>query len=155
MTPIYGWAHKSKRVNEHVIDSRFKRFSVISTTRLNGKKASLIIEGSVNGEVFKHYVSKVLLPTLKKGDILILDNLSVHKTAGALDPVYKKGASVMYLPPYSPDFNPIEFEWSKLKSVVRNMKPQNHDDLIFAMQMALNMAHVIMIKNWFRRCGYK
>jgi len=155
MTPIYGWAHKSKRINEPIVDARYKRASVISTTRLNGKKATLIIEGSVDGNVFKHYVNKVLLSTIKKGDILILDNLSVHKTAGALDPIYKKGASVMFLPPYSPDFNPIEFEWSKMKSTVRSLKPQSFDDLIFAMQMALNLIPIVMIKNWYKHCGYR
>ena len=155
MTPIYGWAHKSERAYEYVIDSRYKRASIISTTRLNGKKATMIIEGSINGEVFEHYVREVLVHTLKKGDIVILDNLSVHKVSGVLDPIYKKGASVMFLPPYSPDFNPIELEWAKIKSTIRCLKPQTYEELIFSVQMAVKTIPFLMVKNWFMKCGYK
>ena len=154
MTPIYGWAHKSDRAYEYVIDSRYKRASIISTTRLNGKRATMIIEGSINGEVFEHYVRKVLAPTLKKGDIVILDNLSVHRVLGVLDPIYKKGASVMFLPPYSPDLNPIELEWSKIKSTIRSLKPQTYDELIFSVQMAVKTIPYLMVYKWFMSCGY-
>ena len=137
MTPNYGRALANKRVNEYVPDTRFEKTTVISSLRLNGKAETLMFKGAINGEIFAKYISDMLSPTLKKGDILILDNLSVHKVVGALDPVYEKGASVLFLPPYSPDYSPIELGWSKMKNVVRAMKPRTYECVEFAMSVAL------------------
>ena len=154
MTPHYGRALANKRVKEYVPDARFEKTTVISSLRLNGKAETLMFKGAINGEIFTKYISDMLAPTLKKGDILILDNLSVHKVAGALDPVYKKGASVLFLPPYSPDYSPIELGWSKMKNVLRMMKPRTFECIEFAMKVALKSIALSNIKNWFRHCGY-
>jgi len=154
MTPHYGRALKSQRVNEYVPDTRFEQTTVVSALRLNGKRASLMFRGALNGEMFTAYVKEVLSPIVKKGDVVILDNLTAHKVAGALDPIYKKGASVMFLPPYSPDYNPIELCWSHMKSMIRKCKPRSFDELVFAMRLVLGSEASVVRKNWFRHCGY-
>jgi len=154
MTPLYGRALKSQRVNEYAPDTRYKQTTVISSLRLKGKQTSLMINGAVNGEWFTAYIEKVLAPTLKKGDIVILDNLSSHKVVGALASIHKKGASVRFLPPYSPDFNPIELCWAMMKSGIRRFKPRTFDELVFAMNSAIGSIARENAKNWFRHCGY-
>jgi len=114
MTRLYGRALKSQRVNDYTPDVRFERTSIISTIRLNGTQSPFMFKGTLNGEVFTIYVKYVLAPTLMAGDIVIMDNLSVHKAKGALEAIYQRGAAVIFLPPYSPDFNPIELGWSKI-----------------------------------------
>ena len=138
MTRLYGRALKKARLYDYVPDVRFERTSVISSIRLNGDQAPLMFKGTLNGDVFKIYVREVLAPTLKPGDIVVIDNFSAHKVLGALDPVYLKGASVLFLPPYSPDYNPIELCWSKLKSIIRKYKPRSIDDLLEVMRTALD-----------------
>jgi transposase len=108
-----------ERVVEYTPDGRsvaepsrsIERTTVLSSIRANGEMAPLIFDGSLNGEMFKEYVSQCLAPTLKKGDIVVMDNLSSHKVSGVIKPIIAAGASVLYLPPYSPDFNPIELKW--------------------------------------------
>jgi transposase len=154
MTPRYGRALSSKRVKDYVPDTRFEKTTVISTIRLKGKAATLMFKGSLNGDTFATYVKEVLAPTLKKGDILVLDNLSSHKVPDVLDPVYERGASVMFLPPYSPDLNPVELCWSKMKETVRRLKPRSYDELVYAMKMAIDSVVTPNITNWFKHCGY-
>ena len=84
-----------------------------------------------------------------------IDNLSAHKVCGALDPIYQKGATVMFLPPYSPDFNPIELCWSKLKSIIRKYKPRCIDSLLERMKTALDWVTKSDIDGWFKHCGYR
>jgi transposase len=154
MTSRYGRAHTSQRVKEYVPDSRFEQTTVISSIRTTGKYATLVFKGALNGEWFFRYVKKILSPTLKKDDIVILDNLSVHKSKNALEIIKSKGAKVCFLPPYSPDLNPIELCWSKMKAIVRKLKPRSQDALIFAMNMALSSIGKSNIINWYKHCGY-
>ena len=155
MTCLYGRAYSSDRVNEYVKDARFEKTTLISSVRIKkSKQVPFMFKGSLNGDVFSVYIKDMLAPTLKKGDIVVLDNLSVHKVKGALDPIYQRGASVMFLPPYSPDLNPIELLWSKMKSVLRKLKACKYDDLVFAMKFALGSITSISIINWFKHCGY-
>jgi transposase len=154
MTRIYGRAYKSERINDYVPDIRFERTSLISSIRLNGEQAPFMFKGSLNGEVFSIYIREILAPTLKEGDIVVIDNLSVHKVTGLLEPIYQKGATVMFLPPYSPDMNPIELSWSKLKSILRKLKPRSFDDLVIAMKIALESITESDIVGWFKHDGY-
>ncbi len=154
MTRLYGRAPKGQRVNDYVPDIRFKRTSIISSIRLSGEHAPFIFDGGLTGEVFSAYVEQILAPTLKKGDIVILDNFSSHKVAGALNPIYQKGAKVMFLPPYSPDLNPIELSWAKMKSVLKTLKPRTMEELMPALQIALNSFTKEDIYNWFKHDGY-
>jgi len=154
MARLYGRAPGGGRVNDYVPDVRFERASVISSIRLKGETVPLMFKGALNGELFKQYVAECLAPTVKEGDIVIIDNLSSHKTAGALDPIFKQGATVLFLPPYSPGFNPIELSWSKMKSVLKRLKSRTYEELITAMQIALDSFTAKDIANWFAHDGY-
>jgi hypothetical protein len=103
MTRRYGRGKSDQRVVDYAPDVRFERTTILSSMRANGDLASLMFEGSLNGDIFKAYVAEFLAPTLKKGDVVIMDNLSSHKVAGAIDPIIAAGATVLYLPQYSPD----------------------------------------------------
>ncbi len=154
MTRLYGRALKNQRVNDYVPDVRFERVSIISTIRLSGEQAPFIFKGGLTGDIFSAYIEKILAPTLKAGDIVIMDNLSSHKVFGALEPIYRKGATVIFLPPYSPDFNPIELSWAKMKAALKKLKPRTYNELIVALKIALNNFKLEEIVNWFKHDGY-
>ena len=154
MTRLYGRALKGERVNDYVPDMRFKRTSVLSSVRLDGTMATIYFEGTLNGNLFKEYIKSVLAPTLKNGDIVIMDNLSSHKVSGVIDPIIEAGATVKYLPPYSPDFNPIELVWSKFKTYLKKVKARSFDLLETQILPALNSISTHDIHNWFRHDGY-
>jgi len=154
MTRLYGRSCNGERISDFVPDIRYERTSIISSIRLNGEKASMIFKGALDGTTFMAYIREVLAPTLEEGDIVVLDNLSVHKVAGVLEPIYQKGATVMFLPPYSPDLNPIELSWSKMKSVLRKLKPRGFDELVLAMEIALDSFNKTDVLGWFKHNGY-
>ena len=154
MTRLYGRALSNERVVEYVPDVRFERTSIISVLGLDGVTAPMTFKGTLNGDLFGGYVEHVLAPTLSPGDIVVLDNLSAHKVEGVLDPVYNRGASVMFLPEYSPDLNPIELMWSKIKAILRNLKPRTADELEDALSKALDSITYSDIVGWFKHDGY-
>jgi transposase len=154
MTRLYGRAFRNERVNDYVPDVRFKRISILSTIRLDGTQVPFVFNGTLNGELFKKYVDTFLAPSLSKGDIVIMDNSSVHKAHGVTDAIVDRGATVLFLPPYSPDFNPIELMWSKLKSKLRKLKARTPETLIPALNLALDYVTCEDIKNWFKHGGY-
>ena len=118
-------------------DIRFERTSILSSIRANGDMVPLVFEGALNGELFKAYIAQCLAPTLHKGDVVIMDNLTSHKVKGAIDPIIAAGASVIYLPPYSPDLNPIEMMWSKVKANLRKIKARTKESMETAIVEAL------------------
>ena len=123
MTRRYGRAVGKTRIYDYVPLKTPKNTTLLSSIRL--ENASMVhkeLTGAVNGETFLEYIRNALAPTLKVGDIVIMDNLSVHKVAGVRQAIEEKGASVLYLPPYSPDLNPIEMLWSKIKAFLRKRK---------------------------------
>jgi transposase len=138
----------------YVPDVRFERTSIISSLRLNGQTAPFVFKGTLTGDVFRTYVSDCLAPTLQQGDVVILDNLTAHKGAGALEAIYQRGARVLFLPPYSPDFNPIELSWSSMKSVLKKLKPRTYEELVISLQIALDSFTTENIQNWFSHDGY-
>ena len=154
MTRLYGRAHKSERVVDFVPDVRFKRVSILSTVRLDGTQIPFIFEGTLNKELFKSYNDELLAPSLCAGDIVIMDNSSVHKAKGVIDKILEVGAQVMFLPPYSPDLNPIEMLWSKMKTILRKLKARTSETLLEALNYALNCITKNDIKNWFSHNGY-
>ena len=154
MTRLYGRAPKGERVNDYVPDMRFKRTSVLSSVRLDGTMATIYFEGTLNGELFKEYIRSILVPTLKIGDIVVMDNLSSHKVKGVVEPIIQAGATIKYLPPYSPDFNPIELLWSKFKSYLKKVKTRSFESLENQVLPALNSISTQDIYNWFRHDGY-
>lgn len=127
---------------------------MISSVRLDGTSACLTIEGATNAEVFRAYVREVLRPTLRRGDIVILDNLGAHKDARALELIGEAGAEVRFLPAYSPDLNPIEMMWSKVKSLLRKAQARTSADLLKAIASALAAVCAQDALGWFAACGY-
>jgi len=154
MTRLYGRAGSNERVIDHTPDTRRERISILSSVRADGNMVPLIFEGSLNGELFREYIVRCLAPTLQPGDMVIMDNLSSHKVAGVIEPIIAAGASVLYLPPYSPDLNPIEMMWSKMKAYLRKMKARTKKSLETTIAEALNLISVSDILAWYAHDGY-
>jgi transposase len=154
MTRLYGRAPANERVNDYVPDVRSQRTSILSTIRLDGTQVPFIFDGTLNKELFKAYVDEFLSPSLSEGDIVILDNSSVHKAKGVLDSITDRGAIALFLPPYSPDFNPIEMLWSKIKALLRRLKARTPETLVDALNYALSCVTLKDIANWFKYDGY-
>jgi len=114
----------------------------------------MVFKDALDGATFAVYVRDVLAPVLGEGDIVVMDNLAVHKVKGALEPIYGVGASVLFLPPYSPDFNPIELCRSKMKASLRRLKARTYGGLVAAMKTALEEVDASDISGWFSHCGY-
>ena len=155
MTRLYGRAPRNQRVVDSVPDTRFYRTTVLSSVRLDGTIVPCVFEDSLNGDIFREYVRKFLVPTLSSGDIVVMDNLSSHKVSGIVEMIEAAGAQVMFLPPYSPDFNPIELMWSKMKAVLRKLKVRSKYLLIDAVAVALESISVSDITGWFSHDGYE
>lgn len=155
MTRLYGRAPTNERVNDYVPDVRFERTSIIAALALEGVTAPLAFKGTLNGDLFAVWVKDILAPTLSIGDIVFLDNYSVHKVTGVLDPIYNRGATPVFLPEYSPDLNPIELMWSKVKSVLRKLKARTFDKLMETLKLALDSVTYEDIVGWFEHNGYR
>jgi transposase len=154
MTRLYGRASKHERVIEAVPDTRFHRTTILSSVRLDGTTVSLVFEGALNGAIFREYIARLLVPSLKAGDIVIMDNLSSHKVSGIVEAIEAVGAFVLFLPPYSPDLNPIELMWSKIKAILRKLKVRSKELLDEAIAFALDSISTSDIAGWFRHDGY-
>jgi transposase len=127
---------------------------MIASVRLDGTTAAMAIEGSTDTEVFRAYVAQVLVPTLRSGDLVIMDNLVPHKSEPTLALIHKAGAQVLFLPAYSPDLNPIEKMWSKIKALLRGAEPRTFDQLIAAITSAFSQITPKDVLGWFTSCGY-
>lgn len=154
MTRHYGRGKGKERVCEDVPFHTPKNTTMLSSIRLDGSLAYCFFQGSVNGEKFLEYIKNILVPTLQKGDIVIMDNLSCHKVKGVKEAIEKVEAKVIYLPAYSPDFNPIEMMWSKIKSLLRKWKARSIDLLDKAIKEAFELITVNDISGWFSKAGY-
>jgi transposase len=121
MTRRYGRAPRGQRLVAAIPHGHWKTSTFVAGLRTTGLTAPLVIDGAMNGDIFRAYVEQVLAPTLKPGDIVILDNLASHKVAGVREAIEAQGASLVYLPPYSPDLNPIEQAFAKLKALLRKI----------------------------------
>ncbi len=127
---------------------------MIGSIRLDGSSACMAINGATNTEVFRSYVREVLCPQLRPGDIVIMDNLSPHKNEETLALIEAVGAQARFLPPYSPDLNPIELMWSKVKNTLRSLEARTPDALIEAIAQALAKVTATDALHWFTECGY-
>jgi transposase len=154
MTRLYGRDFSNWRIHDYVPDVRFERTSVIGAMGLNGVIAPMVYKGTMNGEFFGAYIEQFLAPVMKEGDTLYLDSLSAHKVIGALDTLSAKGVTVRFLPRYSPDFNPIELAWSKIKAYLRKVKARTYDTLFSAIGDALQNITQDDIRAWVKHCGY-
>jgi len=154
MTRLYARGARGQRVYDYVPDTRWKAMSIISSLRLNGQTESLVYKDSLTGDFFKQWLKEALCPTLKNGDILIMDNLSCHKVKGVRELVENAGAQLRYLPPYSPDFNPIEKMWSKIKAILRKLKCRSEKRLFDGIREAFLQVSKFDVLGWFNSSGY-
>jgi transposase len=118
-----------------------------------GVEAVMTIDGATAAEVFRGYVEQVLRPMLRPGEIVIMDNRRAHKAAGIREAIVQTGARLLYLPPYSPDWSPIELCWSKLKTALRTAKARTREALVHAIAQALASITVSDARSWFHHCG--
>ena len=154
MTRRYGRALGSARVQEGTPAGHWKTLTVLGAVGQSGWVATMTIPASTDGEVFRAYLEHVLCPQLKAGQIVVMDNLSAHKVSGVRALIEATGAELRYLPPYSPDFNPIEKCWSKVKQALRATKARTLETLEQAMADALATVTAQNAANCFRHCGY-
>lgn len=153
-TRLYGRSIIGTRINEGIKDVRFQRQSILSTIRMNGEQTPFIFDGTLNKELFANYLEHQLAPTLKPNDVVILDNCSVHHAKLVSETLIKCGITVLFLPPYSPDFNPIELMWAYVKKILKKLKARTYDKLISAIDKALSSVSTDLISAWIKHCGY-
>ena len=152
MTPAYGRAPRGERVVSSAPAS-WEAVTVIAAVGLDGVRAPLAVPGSSNAATFRAYVEGVLVPALRPGDVVVFDNLASHFTPGVAEAIGRAGATVLPLPPYSPDFNPIEELFSKLKEFLRRAAARTRDGLYEALAEALTLVSAEDILGWFRKAG--
>jgi transposase len=155
LTRLYGRAEPGKRAFDHVPGDRGGNVSTIGAIGLEGICTGLSVPGSIDGETMLFFVEELLVPTLKRGDIVLMDNNPIHKLDEIEDAIEAVGAWVLFLPTYSPDLNPIENCWSKVKSILRSLKPRTLDDLLEALTEAFASITLHDILSWFHHCGYQ
>lgn len=155
LTPRHGWALRGERVVAHVPHGHWATTTMIGAVRLGGVDAAMVIEASTTAMVFETYVEQVLLPTLRPGDVVVMDNLSAHKGVAVLEAIESAGATLMFLPPYSPDLNPIESMWSKVKQFLRRAAARTFDTLVTAIGDALRSVTRDDCQGFFAGCGYR
>jgi transposase len=127
---------------------------VVATLRLDGLAAPAVFNGPIDNETFLAYVEQVLVPTLRAGDVVVLDNLAVHKQPAVRTAIEAIGGQLRFLPPYSPDFNPIELAFAKLKAFVRAARPRTFDQVCELIALALDLFTPTECRNFVRHCGY-
>ena len=153
MTRLWGRAARGERVTEATPDGRWQVLTTLGTISLRGIEAAMTVPAATDGDVFRAYVEQVLCATLQPGDVVVMDNLSAHKVAGIQELIEARGAHVIYLPPYSPDLNPIEQAWSKFKQFLRAVKARTAEALDQAITEALKSITAENAQAWFRHCG--
>ena len=154
MTRLRGRALVGERLVEKVPHGHWKTTTLIAALGITGVRCSTVVDGAVNGDVFEAFVEQVLVPELGAGDVVVMDNLSSHKRARTRELIENAGAQVLFLPPYSPDLNPIEMIFSKAKHLLRSMACRTADESWSRMQSVLDKITASDATNCFRHCGY-
>ena len=154
MTRRYGRAIGKERVHDYAPLNIPKSTTMLSSIRMDGTMIHKEFSGAVNREHFLDYVTNFLTPSLHPGDIVIMDNLHTHKVDGVQQAIQSVGAQVLYLPPYSPDFNPIEMLWSKIKSILRKCKARTLAQLNSSIPKAYSLISLSDISGWFCEAAY-
>ena len=154
LTRVYGRAAPGQRVVEGTPGTSGAHYTVIAALGWSDVQAPWIWEGSMTSSIFEEYVEYQLGPSLRRGDIVVVDNLSAHKCARARQLIEARGAQLVFLPPYSSDFNPIEWCWAKVKTALRTAKARTWDALVDALAKALRSVNPADVQAWFAHCGY-
>jgi transposase len=154
MARRFGWAPRGERCRASIPFGHWKTTTFVAGLRVDRIDAPMTIEGALDGEAFLAYVEQVLAPTLSKGETVVMDNVPLHKVAGVSEAITAKGASVLYLPAYSPDFDPIEKFFSKFKSILQRIAARTAEALEAAVAEALRTVTPDECRNYFAACGY-
>jgi transposase len=155
LTRVYGRAAPGERVVEATPGTSGPHYTLVAALGLKGVQAPLLFEGAMTTLTFEVYIEDVLAPTLRRGDILLMDNLPAHKNDQVRTRLEACGVQVIFLPPYSPDLNPIEKCWAKVKQALRAAKARTWDDLLVAVREALRSVSRNDVLAWFAHCGYE
>ena len=151
----YGRSPRGTRLHDHTPCSHWQTHTVVAALRLEGLGAPAVFDGPIDNVSFLAYVEQVLVPTLRPGDVVVLDNLVVHKQPEVRIAIEQAGAHLRFLPPYSPDFNPIELAFAKLKAFMRAARPRSFDQVVELMGIALELFAPRECLNFVRHCGYR
>jgi len=154
MTRLRGRAPRGRRLIDRTPHGHWKTTTLIAALGIEGVRCSTVVDGAVNRDIFESFVENVLVPELRPGDVVILDNLSSHKGPRVRELIESAGAELIFLPPYSPDLNPIEMVFSKIKQLLRSLACRTRDTLWRAMQSVLDRVSPADAVNCFRHCGY-
>jgi transposase len=155
MTRLYGRAAPGERVVEATPGTSGPHYTLVAALGMQGVQAPLLFEGAMTTLTFETYIEDILAPTLRRGEILLMDNLSAHKSDQARATIEARGVHVIFLPPYSPDLNPIEKCWAKVKEALRAAKARTWEDLVKAVRDALRSVSRSDVLAWFAHCGYQ
>jgi len=151
----YGRSRQGTRLHDHTPCSHWQTNTVIAALRLDGVSAPAVFDGPIDTASFRAYVEQVLVPTLRHGDVVVLDNLAVHKQPEVRAAIESSGCQLRFLPPYSPDFNPIEQAFAKLKAFLRAARPRSFDHVNALVATALGLFTTTECRNYVRHCGYR
>jgi len=154
MTRLRGRSKRGERLIDTSPHGHWKTSTLIAALGIGGVRCSMLVDGAVNADVFEAFVEQVLVPELRPGDVVVLDNLSSHKRRRGRDLIEAAGARLVFLPPYSPDLNPIELVFSKIKQRLRSLACRTVETLWSSMQSVLDEVTPSDAENCFRHCGY-
>jgi len=154
MTRLRGRSLKGQRVAGRVPQGHYQTTTLVSGIHLQGPCAPCLFEGPMDGEMFLAWVVQGLVPALQRGDLVIMDNLATHKVQGVAQAIEQAGARLRYLPPYSPDFNPIENMWSKIKQILRSVNPRTGAQLLDAAKTAFQAISCADCRGFFSNAKY-
>jgi transposase len=154
LSSIYGWSRRGQRVCFEAPRNWGANITLLSSMTLEGMGPSLAVEGATTKAVFEAYVERVLAPSLRPGRVVVMDNLGAHRGERVRELIEARGCSLLFLPPYSPDFSPIEEAFSKLKALLRKAKARTRVALVEAIGRALEAISTKDARGWFGHCGY-
>jgi transposase len=154
LSPLYAWAPRGERAFCSVPRNRGKNTTLLSSMSLEGMGPSLAVEGATDREVFEAYVERLLAPTLRRGQVVVMDNLTAHKGERVRELIEERGCELLYLPPYSPDLNPIEEAFSKVKRILQKAESRTREALVEAIGAAISAVTAKDARGFLEHCGY-
>ena len=154
LTRLRGWAQGGERLVEAIPGGKWQTNTLVHAVALDGTRAAMVLDGPINGESFAGFCEWLLAPALSPGDLVVMDNLSSHKSVQAVEAIEAVGARVVYLPPYSPDLNPIENIFAKVKQLIRGIRPRSFGQIVEAAKQVLPKITLDDIEAVFLHCGY-
>ena len=151
----YGRSPRGVRLRDYTPYGHWQTHTIVAGLRVEGLTAAAVFDGPLDNPTFLAYVEQVLVPTLRPGDVVVLDNLVMHKQPEVHAAIERAGARLRFLPPYSPDFNPIELAFAKLKAFLRAARPRSFDQVVELVAIALELFSPLECLNFVRHCGYR